>query len=230
MRKWGMSAIAVLFLFCVAGLVYAQDGGGPGMHGGGPGGRHFGPGPGFGGGPGFGERSDFGGGRHSRGRFDAGRGPEAFGGMGFARRPYEAARPSITVAPGVASVTQSPAAQMPGAEHGFFFGRIFAAMHQGARPLLMGIILLAVIPVLIVLFWVLPVTLGVCIARRRKLSPLWMLFGIHPIGGWVACLVLALSKGKVECAKCGGYVKPNFRQCPFCEQAMASPTPPKPSA
>jgi hypothetical protein len=88
----------------------------------------------------------------------------------------------------------------------------------------------AVIPVLIVLFWVLPIVLGVRIARRKKLSPLWMLFGIHPIGGWVGCLVLALARGKVECGSCGGYIKPNFRQCPYCKGTVAGETATKPKA
>jgi hypothetical protein len=108
------------------------------------------------------------------------------------------------------------------------FGRALWVMHHGARPVALLLIALAVIPILVTLFWVLPITLGVRIARRRKLTPLWMLFGIHPIGGWVACLVLALGKGNVECAKCGGYVKPNFRQCPFCQGELPGQAPPKP--
>jgi hypothetical protein len=220
MRKWGVLVIASLFLFCLAGLVYAQGDGGP-MHGG-PGMHRGDRGPEFGGGPEFG-----------------------WGPRGGARaysetRPTGEGRPEVSVKvesgdegeediessdeAGWKSVDQ---AESDAPKHHGLFGRDRAEFRRGAKVLALGLIVLAAIPVLIVLFWVLPITMGVCLARRRKLSPLWMLFGISPLGGWIACLVLALCKGKVECAKCGGYVKPNFRQCPFCESALPSSPPPK---
>ncbi len=99
------------------------------------------------------------------------------------------------------------------------------AFHHAAwgHPQLLICVLLflfVVVPVVVTLFWVLPITLGVRVARRRNYSPLWMLFGIHPIGGWIACLVLSLSPGKVECPTCGGYVRRNYRQCPHCHGAI----------
>jgi hypothetical protein len=99
------------------------------------------------------------------------------------------------------------------------YGR-FGAHH--CRPVRAFVFLLVVVPVLVTLFWILPITIGVRIARCKNLSPLWMLFGICPLGGWLACLVLALAKGKVACANCGGYVKPNFRQCPYCSSPIES--------
>ena len=79
---------------------------------------------------------------------------------------------------------------------------------------------LAVAAVIITLFWILPITIGLRIARRKHLSGLWMLFGIHPLGGWITCIVLALCTPRVECASCGGYVKANFKQCPYCRGAV----------
>jgi hypothetical protein len=70
--------------------------------------------------------------------------------------------------------------------------------------------------VLVTLCWILPIWIGVRIARCKNLSPLWMLFGIRPPGGWLACLVLPLVRGKAVCATCGGYVKQNFTRCPYC--------------
>jgi hypothetical protein len=139
-------------------------------------------------------------------------------------------------APGAAPAPQAPAGPQPVAapqpleRHHFALGQRLWALRQSVGPLGALLILLVAIPVLVTVLWVLPVTLGVWIARRRKLSGLWMLFGIHPLGGWVACLVLALSRSKVECATCGGYVKRNFRQCPFCHGAVPAPTAPRPPA
>jgi len=89
----------------------------------------------------------------------------------------------------------------------------------------LALLVLVVIPVVVTLFWVLPITLGLWLAGKRNYSRLWMLFGIHPLGGWIACLVLALSKGKVECGKCGAYVKRNFRQCPQCHSPVGTGKP-----
>ena len=108
-----------------------------------------------------------------------------------------------------------------------WWGHPFKGLHHCGRLIALGLVALAVIPVLIVLFWVAPIVLGVRIARRKKLSPLWMLFGIKPLAGWIACLVLALTRGKVECASCGGYIKPNFRQCPYCKATVPGETAPK---
>jgi hypothetical protein len=222
MRKWGALIVATVFLFCVAGLVYAQASAGT-THGGlvvQVGDR----GPGLEGGPEF------------------GLGPREGARAYSETRPTQEGRPQVSVQVESGDENEEDAESSDEAEcgpdkaersesdspkHHGLFGHERGEFRRGARAVALGLVLLVVIPVLIVLFWVLPISMGVCIARRRKLSPLWMLFGIPPMAGWIACLVLALSKGKIECGKCGGYVKPNFRQCPFCEQAIASPTPPK---
>lgn len=247
MRTRVMLILSVLVVLFVAGTIYAQAGGdpmrqpGPGVRPGVPGmgAERVGPRPQFGERPGFARGPRLGGRRYFGGRFGFEGGSRSFGrpglgvgrpgpgGWGFARGPYVAGGPRVAAAPPVVSAPQPAVApQFAAAWRHLPAGHLLLLVRHGVRLL----VLLAVIPVLITLFWVLPITLGVCIARRRKLSPLWMLFGISPLGGWIACLVLALSKGKVECASCGGYVKRNFRQCPFCESALPGPTPAKPPA
>jgi hypothetical protein len=44
------------------------------------------------------------------------------------------------------------------------------------------------------LLWVLPIMLGVRAAREKNRSPHWMWFGIHPVTGLIAYLVLRFSK------------------------------------
>ena len=55
-----------------------------------------------------------------------------------------------------------------------------------------SLVLLAVIG--LPLIWFTPIWLGVRTARKKRLSPHWMWFGIHPLFGWIACLVLLLAK------------------------------------
>ncbi len=83
-----------------------------------------------------------------------------------------------------------------------------------------GLILFGVI---IFLGWVLPITLGVKCAKRKNYSPAWMCFGIHPIGGWIAFIVLSCLEPRVACAHCGGFIKVNFRICPYCHAELAKP-------
>jgi len=68
--------------------------------------------------------------------------------------------------------------------------------------------------------WVLPITLGIKCARRKGVSTQWMWFGIHPLGGWIAFIVLNALTPRVQCLNCGGMVGANFWQCPFCHSPM----------
>jgi hypothetical protein len=79
----------------------------------------------------------------------------------------------------------------------------------------------------IALLWVLPITLGIHQARKKNYSPLWMLFGIHPLGGWIAFIVLACLPPRVQCRNCGGFVAINFRVCPFCRADLDAGRPPQ---
>jgi hypothetical protein len=69
--------------------------------------------------------------------------------------------------------------------------------------------------------WVLPIILGVRQATKKNYSPLWMLFGIHPLGGWIAFIVLACLPPRVQCRTCGGFVAAQFRICPYCRSELA---------
>src|SRR6185295_18877289 len=38
--------------------------------------------------------------------------------------------------------------------------------------------------------WIFPIAKGLKIAKAKSRSPHWMWFGIHPLGGWIALIVL----------------------------------------
>ena len=86
----------------------------------------------------------------------------------------------------------------------------------------------AVFGVLLIVFmlWVLPIRFGIGCAIRKHYSPCWMWFAIHPLGGWIAYLVLASLPPRVVCSHCGGYVAKHFRLCPYCH----TPIPTTPNA
>jgi hypothetical protein len=69
---------------------------------------------------------------------------------------------------------------------------------------------------LVVVLWITPVVLGIRLAQKKGYSPHWMWFGVHPIGGWVAFIVMASLEKKIQCPNCGGYIGSNFRICPYC--------------
>ena len=81
------------------------------------------------------------------------------------------------------------------------------------------------VAIAVVLGWVLPITLGVHQARKKNYPALWMLFGIHPLGGWIAFIVLACLPPRIQCPACGGFVQVHFRICPFCHANLAGPGP-----
>ncbi len=87
----------------------------------------------------------------------------------------------------------------------------------GLLSVLLGLVLVGFA---IFFLWVLPITLGVRCARRKNYSPTWMWFGIHPVGGWIAFLVLSCLTPRIACPNCGGYVTVNFRICPYCQGAI----------
>ena len=78
---------------------------------------------------------------------------------------------------------------------------------------------------LIFVLWVLPIWLGIRTARQKNYTPLWMLFGIHPLGGWIAFIVLSSLPPRHQCTNCGGFVPNYFRLCPYCHREMTPPTP-----
>jgi hypothetical protein len=101
------------------------------------------------------------------------------------------------------------------------------AVQHGGSDAAAGIVFIAiffcVFCVAVVLGWVVPITLGVRAANRKNYSPLWMLFGIHPLFGWIACVVLLCITPRIQCPNCGGFVTANYRICPFCRFGFTNP-------
>lgn len=65
--------------------------------------------------------------------------------------------------------------------------------------------------------WILPVFLGVKAARAKGVSPHWMWFGIHPLGGWIAFLVLRYGiTPRKACPRCAEVLKAHARLCAYC--------------
>ena len=79
---------------------------------------------------------------------------------------------------------------------------------------------IALVVIVFVVLWLVPIPLGIGSAIRKHYSPYWMWFGLHPLGGWIAFIVLASLPGRVVCGHCGGHVGRNFRVCPYCHTSM----------
>lgn len=88
---------------------------------------------------------------------------------------------------------------------------------QFAADLLLTVFLpLAVMLGVLLLFWALPVYLGVRWARAKGYSPLWMLFGLHPVGAWIAAAVMGSLPARAQCLNCRAFVREDFALCPYC--------------
>lgn len=77
--------------------------------------------------------------------------------------------------------------------------------------LLAGGLLLSAIPL-----WIIPIRAGVKLAQAKGLSPHWMWFGVHPLGGWIAYTVLRKVDGSAPCLACGGSFPEISAHCPNC--------------
>jgi len=93
-------------------------------------------------------------------------------------------------------------------------------MPEAAVAILAVVLGLIALAVVAFVGWILPITLGLRVARRKNYSPAWMLFGIHPVGGWVAYIALSCQTPRIQCPTCGGFVKVNFRVCPYCHNEI----------
>ena len=93
-------------------------------------------------------------------------------------------------------------------------------------PLLLGVVVLTVF---VVVGWVLPISLGIGCAVRKMYSPHWMWFGIHPVLGWIAFIVLAVLPPRRECPACGGLIQVRFRICPYCRNPIGQMPPHDPA-
>ena len=84
---------------------------------------------------------------------------------------------------------------------------------------------------LVALVWVLPIVLGIREAKRKGISPHWMWFGVNPLPGWIAYLIIKFkAKERTRCAACGAPLPPTANYCSVCrkprEQAGADQHPP----
>ena len=88
---------------------------------------------------------------------------------------------------------------------------------QALVALMVGLMMLGVI----VLLWGLPILLGIQVAERKGYSPHWMWFGIHPVGGWVAFIVLSCLPPRIRCPACMQFISVKYRVCPYCRAPIA---------
>ena len=68
--------------------------------------------------------------------------------------------------------------------------------------------------------WLLPVILGVRAAKTKGYSPHWMWFGLHPVGAWVAFIVIACLSQRARCPACTQYVSAKYSICPYCRVSL----------
>jgi hypothetical protein len=83
--------------------------------------------------------------------------------------------------------------------------------------------LIIFLAVAVTLGWVLPIKLGLKAARRNGYSPMWMLFGIHPLGGWIAYILLAHPNPRFPCPHCKEFMRSDATVCPHCRREVAQP-------
>ena len=96
-----------------------------------------------------------------------------------------------------------------------------AYVGPGAGLSVLGLFLFIMLAtVAVIVGWVLPIMLGVRAARRKNYSAHWMWFGVHPLFGWIACIVLLCITPRIQCPHCGGFVTVNFRICPYCHAGL----------
>ena len=98
-------------------------------------------------------------------------------------------------------------------------------MHEEASDLIFGILLpLVVLTLGVLVLWVLPVCLGLRWARQKGYSPLWMLFGLHPIGAWITAAILQYLPARSRCVECEQFIRDDFTVCPYCGHRMGGAT------
>lgn len=85
-----------------------------------------------------------------------------------------------------------------------------------------GIFSIAIFFLVIIFFWVIPIWLGLKWARIKGISRLWMLFGFHPITGWVAFLVIRYGVDpRKQCGMCKETINMEAIICRYCGNQMS---------
>ncbi len=88
---------------------------------------------------------------------------------------------------------------------------------------------LFVFAIVIALGWIVPVYFGVKTAKSKGYSPHWMWFGIQPLAGWIAWIVLACLRRRDQCKNCGSFHGSHYRICPYCLHEVEPPSASLPS-
>src|SRR5690606_19062868 len=79
-----------------------------------------------------------------------------------------------------------------------------------------------VVVLIIFLFWVIPIWFGLKWAKIKGVSRLWMLFGFHPMFGWIAYLILRYGiDPRKQCDKCKESIKIEAQICRYCGNQMS---------
>lgn len=81
-----------------------------------------------------------------------------------------------------------------------------------------------VVMVVLIVVWVVPIKLGVKSARQKSISPAWMWFGVHPVGGWIAYAIIRWGIRRIECPSCHNKNPLTAKFCEHCKQALTLPT------
>jgi hypothetical protein len=84
-----------------------------------------------------------------------------------------------------------------------------------------GVIGFAAVILIIFFFWFIPIWFGLKWAKIKGVSKLWMLFGIHPMTGWIAYLILRYGiDPRKQCDKCKESIKIEAQICRYCGNQM----------
>jgi hypothetical protein len=79
----------------------------------------------------------------------------------------------------------------------------------------------ATVILIIFFFWFIPIWFGLKWAEIKGISKLWMLFGIHPMTGWIAYLILRYGiDPRKQCEKCKESIKLEAQICRYCGNQM----------
>ncbi len=85
-----------------------------------------------------------------------------------------------------------------------------------------SVIAFAIVVLVLIILWVIPIWFGLKWAKIKGVSKLWMLFGIHPMTGWIAYLVLRFGiDPKKQCEKCKESIKLRAQICRYCGNQMS---------
>lgn len=85
-----------------------------------------------------------------------------------------------------------------------------------------GLISFVIVLLIIFFLWFVPIWYGLKWTKIKRVSKLWMLFGIHPMTGWIAYLILRYGiDPRKQCDKCKESIKLEAEICRYCGNQMS---------